>query len=225
MDSYLTHCSTSLRDAFIEALNATMQSFAVPGAEGDANTASRLLADWEAETGQHSTVSDLIRLQCLILLIIFTDNQGPNSVKGQHGGPPKASLLGRAAGLAYAMSLPQESSTLDDLADLESESCIRIRAWWTLVILDRWNAIGTATPLIISNDTVIPSAHLKGIVGEANYRFVCRCSCSVMVSYSMLSANIPSARIHHWPLGACHSHRTRQFDGRSWCQCISFFQP
>ncbi|KAJ0109895.1 hypothetical protein J7T55_004445 [Diaporthe amygdali] len=171
LNSHLAHCSPTLRSAFIEALNSAIGSFAVRNVQGSLANANRLLADFEVEGGRKSQISGLIHLQCLILMIINTDNAGPPSLVGEHGGPAKASLLGRAAGVAYAMSVPQEATALDGVSNVESDQCIRIRAWWTLVILDRWNALSTATPLIISGDTIVLPSNLKPIVGEANFRF------------------------------------------------------
>ncbi|KAH8776429.1 hypothetical protein F5883DRAFT_410642 [Diaporthe sp. PMI_573] len=171
LNSHLAQCSPHLRSAFIEALNSAIGSFAVRDVQGSLANANRFLADFEVEGGRKSQVSGLVHLQCLILMIINTDNVGPLSLTGEHEGPPKASLLGRAAGVAYTMAVPQEAIAPDGLSDVESDQCIRIRAWWTLVILDRWNAISTATPLTISGDTIVLPSNLKPIVGEANFRF------------------------------------------------------
>ncbi|KAF3761476.1 hypothetical protein M406DRAFT_333536 [Cryphonectria parasitica EP155] len=172
MASRLTLCSTTLQNAFIEALNSTMGSFeAVQNVHGRLVTANRLLAEFDAEGGKHAQVSDLVYLQCLILMIINVDNLGISSLSREHEGPAKVSLLGRAAGLAYAMGIPQEAMTLCTTAGDEPDECIRARAWWTLVVLDRWNAISTATPLVISSDTVVLPHNLRPILGEVNYRF------------------------------------------------------
>lgn len=173
LNSHLAQCSHHLRSAFVEALNSAIGSFAVRDVQGSLATANRLLADFEVEGGKKSQISGLIHLQCLILMIINTDNVGPLSLTGEHQGPAKASLLGRAAGVAYTIAVPQEAVASDGLSDVESDQCIRIRAWWTLVILDRWNALSTATPLTISGDTIVLPSNLKPIVGEANFRFTC----------------------------------------------------
>lgn len=174
LQEQLGQCSLLLREAFIEALNATMKSFAVPNAEGDSRAANRLLGDWEAETAERSTVSDLIHLQTLILMIIEADNHGPASLKGQHPGPSKSSLIGRAVGVAYSLSLQRShiDSSIDVQPELDTDHVLGIRAWWILVIIDRWNAIGTADPMMIPNDTVTLSAGLKLVFGEAIYRFI-----------------------------------------------------
>lgn len=172
MSSRLVQCSITLQNAFVEALNSTMKSFAaVENVPGRLVYANRLLAEFDGEGGRHNPASDIIYLQCLILMIINVDNLGTISLSREHEGPAKASLLGRAAGLAYAIGVPHEAMTATFASADESDQCIRVRAWWTLVVLDRWNAISTSTPLIISGDAIVLPHHLKPILGEANYRF------------------------------------------------------
>lgn len=198
LNSHLVHCSPNLRSAFIEALNSAIGSFAVRDVQGSLANANRLLADFEVEGGRKSQISSLVHLQCLILMIINTDNVGPPSLTGEHEGPAKASLLGRAAGVAYAMSVPQEATALDGVSNVESDQCIRVRAWWTLVILDRWNALSTATPLIISGDTIVLPSNLKPIVGEANFRFTCESPLLERTHRIMLTSPVLSYIMGHW---------------------------
>lgn len=175
LNSHLAQCNPTLQLAFNEAINSTMRSFAaLENVQGSLNSANRLLADFEGEGGKRAQISDLIHLQCLILMIITVDNYGPSSLTREHEGPSKTTLVGRAAGLAYSMSIPHEAMTLSPMGDTETDQYIRVRAWWTLVILDRWNAISTATPLIISGDAVVLPHNLKPVLGEANYRFTCK---------------------------------------------------
>lgn len=175
LDAHLAQSSTSVRHAFIEALDSMVKSFAaVENVHGSLITANRMLANFESEGGKRSPTSDLIYLQCLILMIINIDNHGPAALKNEHEGPAKISLLGRAAGTAYAMGLPQEVMQMGETLEIETDQCIRARAWWSLVILDRWHSISTASPLIISGDTVVLPQNLKGVLGEANYRLTCR---------------------------------------------------
>lgn len=171
LDAHLAQSSPLVRHAFIEALDSMVKSFAaVENVNGSLVTANRMLAVFESEGGRHSPASDLIYLQCLILMIINIDNYGPSALRNEHEGPNKASLLGRAAGTAYAMGLPQEAMQMGDSTETETDQGIRVRAWWSLVILDRWHSISTATPLIISGDTVVLPQNLKATLGEANYR-------------------------------------------------------
>ncbi|KAI0009162.1 hypothetical protein F4779DRAFT_384393 [Xylariaceae sp. FL0662B] len=171
VESQLAQCPVLLRDAFVEALYGTMQSFvSVPGlyTNGDIGTATRMITDWEADPCVRTPTMNLVHLQTLILAAVATDNYGPPSLKGEHGGPPKGSILGRAVGLAYSMRLHMSSlrTGVDVELDLDLDEVVAARAWWTLVMLDRWNAISTASPLFIPNDSVVILPSLGPLLGE-----------------------------------------------------------
>lgn len=174
VEGQLAQCPPVLRDAFVEALYGSMQSFvSIPGlyTNGDIGSAARLLADWESDSTPRTPIMNLVHLQSLILTAIATDNYGPSSLKGEHGGPSKASVLGRAVGLAYSMRLhvSSQETTVDGQLEPDSIENMAIRAWWTLVMLDRWNAIATASPLFIPNDSVVILPSLNSVLGEHVY--------------------------------------------------------
>lgn len=174
VEGQLAQCPALLRDAFIEALYITMQSsVSVPDlyTNGDIGSATRMLAEWESDLGPRNSVMNLVHLQTLILIAISTDNYGPSSLTGVHGGPPKASVLGRAVGLAYSLRLHVSGleTNVDGQLEPDSNENIAIRAWWTLIMLDRWNAIGTASPLLIPNDSVVILPSLNSVLGESVY--------------------------------------------------------
>ncbi|KAI1374473.1 hypothetical protein F4677DRAFT_170467 [Hypoxylon crocopeplum] len=171
VEGQLTQCPPLLRDAFTEALYGTMQSsVSVPGlyTNSDIGSATRLISEWESDSTPRTPTINLIHLQTLILTAIATDNYGPSSLKGEHGGPSKASVLGRAVGLAYSMRLHVSAleTSVDAQAESDSSENIAVRVWWTLVMLDRWNAIATASPLFIPNDSVVILPSLKTVLGE-----------------------------------------------------------
>ncbi|KAI5861342.1 hypothetical protein GGS23DRAFT_147449 [Durotheca rogersii] len=173
-EEQLALCPPLLRDAFVEALYGTMQSFvSVPGlyTNGDIGSGTQLITEWESDPTSRTPIMNLVHLQTLILTAIATDNHGPLSLKGEHGGPPKASILGRAVGLAYSMRLHVSGAetSIDAQVEADSDENIATRAWWTLIMLDRWNAIGTASPLLIPNDSVVILPSLNPTLGEGVY--------------------------------------------------------
>lgn len=174
VEDRLLQCPPLLREAFVEALYGTMQSFvSVPGlyTNGDIGSASRLITEWESDSSPRTPVMNLVHLQTLIFTAIATDNHGPLALKGEHGGASKASVLGRAVGLAYSMRLhlPRPDISSDGESDLESDENVATRAWWTLIMLDRWNAISTSSPLFIPNDSVVIFPSLNRLLGEGVY--------------------------------------------------------
>ncbi|KAI0395255.1 hypothetical protein F5Y17DRAFT_457154 [Xylariaceae sp. FL0594] len=175
VEAQLARCPPLLQDAFIEAFYGTMQScVSAPGlyTNGDIGSATRIVAEWESDhTSPRNPLVDLVHLQTLVLMALGTDNYGPPSLKGEHGGPSKASILGRAVGLAYSMRLHMASSGVGagTELDVDSDENIAVRTWWTLVMLDRWNAISTASPLFIPNDSVVLLPGLMPVLGENVY--------------------------------------------------------
>lgn len=175
VEAQLSLCPSLLQDAFIEAFYGTMQScVSAPGlyTTGDISSTTRIVAEWESDPSSHrNRLTNLVHLQTLILMAIATDNYGPPSLKGEHGGPSKASILGRAVGLAYSMRLHMASLSASPHANRNSDSdeSIAVRTWWTLVMLDRWNALSTASPLLIPNDSVVILPGLVSVLGENVY--------------------------------------------------------
>ncbi|GAP88351.1 putative c6 finger domain-containing protein [Rosellinia necatrix] len=174
VEAQLSQCPSLLQDAFVEAFYGTMQScVSAPGmyTTGDIGSATRIVAEWESDPSPRNSLGNVVHLQALILMAIATDNYGPLSLKGEHGGPSKASILGRAVGLAYSMRLHVASLATSPNAyqDGDSDESIAIRTWWSLVMLDRWNAISTASPLLIPNDSVVILPGLVSVLGENVY--------------------------------------------------------
>lgn len=170
-------CQPALRAAFIEALYATMESFqAIAPQSGDPRLANRLLFSFEIAPGSRSDVENLVHLQTLLLLAIEADNHGPQAIKGRHGGPPKSALLARAVDVAYGMGLreKQVEGSFDFQADADSDDKVAMRAWWALVALDRFNAVGTGKPMLIHERTTVlpPASILKPLFGEAGACFI-----------------------------------------------------
>ncbi|KAI0426258.1 hypothetical protein F5Y09DRAFT_70541 [Xylaria sp. FL1042] len=197
VEAQLSRCPSLLQDAFIEAFYGTMQScVSAPGlyTTGDIGSTTRVVAEWESDpSSPRNKLANLVHLQTLILMAIATDNYGPPSLKGEHGGPSKASILGRAVGLAYSMRLHLASLDADshEHRDVDSDENITIRTWWTLVMLDRWNALSTASPLFIPNDSIVILPGLVAVLGENVYHLT-RLS-NILGHFAPVSLALPQA--------------------------------
>lgn len=108
----------------------------------------------------------LIYLQTLILMGLEADNHGPEST-----GPPRAAWLGAAVGLVYSMKLHSNRFPRDKLqtGDPDSDEKLGRRAWWVIVVLDRWHAISTSSPLFIPDSSVALLPEDQSILGTAPY--------------------------------------------------------
>ncbi|KAF6812593.1 C6 finger domain-containing protein [Colletotrichum plurivorum] len=171
IQDYLTQCPGLLREAFVEALSGTMHSFPSfqSGNPGDVRLAHTLLVEWEAsEAASRSPAANIVFLQTLLLMIIEADNRPLGSI-----GVSKDSLLGRAVAGANALKFYQaRPEPFETELGPDTDSQLRIRIWWSLILLDRWNAVGAAMPSLIRDESAIVLPGLKTVVGEVPYLLI-----------------------------------------------------
>lgn len=141
------------------------------GATGDVNVANDLVKYWDRDSQPHPELADLIHLQTLVMMIIEADTHGVTTLPGK---PSKSGLLWQAVGLARSMKLygARPDSIPGPEFDMDSDDNVAIRTWWTIVMLDRWHAIGTATQLMVDNNLVIILPGLKFVLGEVGYHLI-----------------------------------------------------
>ncbi|KAL2873276.1 Glucose-responsive transcription factor [Colletotrichum sp. CLE4] len=171
IQEYLAQCPGLLREAFVEALSGTIHSFPSfqSGTPGDVRLAHTLLVEWEAsDSTSRTAVANLVFLQTLLLMIIEADIRPLGSI-----GAPKESLLGRAVASANTLKLYQAKADLSEAeVGPDNESQLRVRIWWSLVLLDRWNAVGAAVPSLIRDESVVLAPGLKAVIGEVPYLLI-----------------------------------------------------
>ncbi|KAI0477183.1 hypothetical protein GGR56DRAFT_665309 [Xylariaceae sp. FL0804] len=195
VDAQLARCPRVLRDAFLEALYTSTQSLvSAPGlyTNGDNSSTAKMIYKWEYAPTSHTFVMDLVHLQTLILAAVATDNYGPHSLKGEHGIPSKTLLLAKAIGKANSMRLFCLKPPTEEESQQGLDETVAVRAWWSLVVLDRWNAIATATPLIIPNASAVVPPSLRLVLGD-NVFYLLRLS-KLMGCFAPLCAT-PSAAL------------------------------
>ncbi|KAM7207291.1 hypothetical protein V8F20_002353 [Naviculisporaceae sp. PSN 640] len=172
----LAQCPPTLKNAFMNAFFALLKPFlrdATHSEFGSSFVANQLLLEWESERPHTSSqATDLVHLQTLIIMIIEADYHGLASIKGQAAGPPKSYILPRAVGVGIAMKLYLAQIDPNPGPDPEEDGNVAIRAWWTLIMLDRWNAMGTASLSLVSNDSVVVVPGLRHVVGDVVFLFI-----------------------------------------------------
>ena len=104
-----------------------------------------------------------------MLMTIVADSSAPSSTKALTG-PSLSVWLGSAVGLAYSLRLHlrQQPDKLSE-ADPDSEDKLARRLWWTLVIMDRWHASSTSSPLLIPDGSVMMYADDEALLGDSLY--------------------------------------------------------
>ncbi|KAG6277341.1 hypothetical protein E4U48_001130 [Claviceps purpurea] len=157
LQSLLSAASPAVRAAFAHTLPHVGQT-----SHGDTKIASSILHEWENTDAPRSRATDIVHAQTLLMLIIDADWRAASTLPF---------LLARGVALANTMKLWKLSS-----ADINSENdsyehlCVRI--WWSLVLMDRWQAAGTGhPPQIPERSAVIPSG-LENTVGEVCFHLL-----------------------------------------------------
>ena len=132
-----------------------------------------MASQFESQDPRASVSSSLLYLQSLILMALEADNHGPATMQGQHGGPPRAAWVGSAVGLTYSLKL-HHNRVGERFAhgDPDSDEKLGRRAWWVLVVLDRWHAISTSSPLFIPDSNVVLLPEDQMLIGLTPFHLV-----------------------------------------------------
>ncbi|KAH8884643.1 hypothetical protein GQ53DRAFT_385721 [Thozetella sp. PMI_491] len=175
VESILSQCPSALRDACLEAFQEMIQPFQSPtdDTKSKPRAAVRLLAEWEAVDPPLDRVTDLVSLQVLLMLAI-RDSLASPAVQSQHGAASRKSALSRAISLGFSMKM---YAALPDPVpepefDANSDENVALRAWWTVFLLDRWDAIGTGSFMLIPEESTNLVPGLKPVLGTAGYKLI-----------------------------------------------------
>lgn len=176
LNATLATCSPPVKEAFYEAVYAAAQSFNAPNAAGAERRgtakAVQIFALQSDVNSGGNLATNLVYLQTMMLMAIETGSRGP-ATKGQSG-PSQSVWLGSAVGLAYALKLhslkPSEKES-----DADSDDNIARRVWWCLVIMDKWHASSTTSPLLIPDRTAILSLQDRTLLGAQLYELARKC--------------------------------------------------
>ncbi|PBP27742.1 C6 finger domain-containing protein [Diplocarpon rosae] len=169
----LIGCPQPLREAFYEALHAAVRSYPSPNPPHEepysSRRAAQLITMSSQDFGSPRPFSHNITcLQAMLLMAIEADNRNPST--SSQGGFPRSVWLGSAVGLAYSMKLhlyKQPDRTAE--SDAETDDKLGRRIWWSLVIMDRWHASSTSSPLLIPDSSVVVYPEDQALLGENLY--------------------------------------------------------
>ena len=151
LQGLLAECPSSVRTAFVHALLAVAQS-----SSGNVKLANSLLSDWENNESPRTQAVNIVHAQALLLLAIDAD---------WRRSPTVSSILGRAVVLANSMGLWKLPTILPE-SDADSDDNLCIRIWWSLVLMDRWHAVGSGKPVLIPDASVVVPHGLATVVGD-----------------------------------------------------------
>jgi len=121
------------------------------------------------DSSSQSFATSLLCLQALILVGLEAENHGPATTNQKVF--PRAAWLGAAVGLMYSLQLHGNRLQREHLVvgDADTDEKIGRRTWWTLVVMDRWHAIGTSSPLFIPDSSTVLLLEDQGVLGVVPY--------------------------------------------------------
>jgi hypothetical protein len=182
------NCPAAPREALYESLHAAVRSFPSPNLpladQQPARKAAQLILASQLEnTSPRCLSTNLVHLQAMMFMAIEAENHSPATLRVQSTGSPSV-WLGSAVGLAYSLKLhmhkqPEKGAE----SDPDSDDKLARRIWWSLVIMDRWRASGTASPLLIPDSSVVVYKEDKALLGESLYQLARK---PLISSYSAL---------------------------------------
>ena len=163
---------------------------------------------------------NLLHMQILLLLALNADKRAfaAPPANNSYPIPPHAmneriytsrfvgSMIGAAWGCANEMKLSESNgmnrkrtheameSPGDSVGDVDGEESLSRRAWWILVILDRWRSVSTSSMPLISDDKIYLKDSDRAVLGDGVFHLV-RISCVfghiAEVPNSTMSAETP----------------------------------
>lgn len=175
------------------------------------------------ENTQMTLLRNLLHMQTLLLLALNADKRAFSppqadtprgitvSTLQEHGYSSRfvGSMFGAAWGCANEMKLSEtngiarkrshdQMENQDSTVDIDGEEALCRRAWWILVILDRWRAASTSSMPLISDEKIFLKDNDRHVLGDVGYHLV-RISCVLghiaeipqTASLTDLSYNLP----------------------------------
>jgi hypothetical protein len=158
----LANAPPLLRDAFLEALYVAVR----PSADSSSTRrAASLVSVCQFDSTSTKTLSDsLLLLAAQILMAIEAGSHGPSIARTAGS---QAVWLGAAVGHAFSLKL--HTSQASESEDEDSTDKLSRRIWWSLVVLDRFHASGTSSPLLIPDTSAVLRLDDISVLGEQLY--------------------------------------------------------
>ncbi|KAB8294079.1 hypothetical protein EYC80_009533 [Monilinia laxa] len=174
LNARLSACSGPVRFAFWEALYAAIRSFpaAIPLKPQGITNAIRLMhtAPYDSQPTR-SPSTNIIYLQIMMLLAIEANNQPRELIEGEIAHSPSV-WIGTAVGFAYSLRLHLYKPLDKSNNDPDSDDKLARRVWWSLVMMERWNAATTTCPLQIPDSAAQIYPDDQSLLGEVAYHLV-----------------------------------------------------
>ncbi|KAL3421979.1 hypothetical protein PVAG01_06135 [Phlyctema vagabunda] len=123
-----------------------------------------------AASFDHSSRSaKIVHLQVILLELIEATSLDP-AYKPRQPSTSPSMLLGTAVGLAYSLKL-HVHKTSDRVSEGETgvDEQSERRLWWCVVVMDKWHAASTSSPVMIPDDSCIFYSEDRAVLGDPLY--------------------------------------------------------
>lgn len=177
-------CPPTLREAFYDALHAAVRSYPSSNQTRDERLSSLRAAQLITSSSQIDSGSarsfplNIIYLQTMLLLAIEAENRNPRS--SGSGAFSRSVWLGSAVGLAYSMKLHLHKKSEKISENDDADDKLGRRLWWSLVIMDRWHASSTSSPVLIPDSSVVVYPEDQALLGQNIYHLARKCYTSFL---------------------------------------------
>ncbi|RDW75076.1 hypothetical protein BP6252_06218 [Coleophoma cylindrospora] len=153
LDSIAKFASPADRYSFNNSLINAIQSF--PSDPTQPRQANPIPVAKPGNAKYNSRSAELTRLQSLMFQIIAAGNLDPSDAR-RHTKSSPSTLLGSAVGFAYSMKLHVHKA-MDSImqADPDSDEHHERRLWWILIVMDKWHAASTSSPVFIPDTSIV----------------------------------------------------------------------
>ena len=142
---HLSSVSKPVRDAFLKAMETVVrQSSLNPESDAVFEDINQHILGFLTKThtldSSNNPFRDLVKLQTAVMMVLAIDVNGPI----RKFGVQRAAFVGLANGIAQELNLHVNPVKDYNSAMTDSVDVVSRRAWWSLIVLDRWYAAGMA---------------------------------------------------------------------------------
>lgn len=161
-------CPVSLRMAFFRAMRTG--TGLLSRSHQCKEILNSLQNDVASNPASRSPMANLIYLQTLIFLIVATELNGPLSMQPPDA-PMKGQFFGMAGDIASHLKLRTSNTNMTITPEAKLVHATGRRAWWFLLILDSWNAIGSGNSPQILDRGIKPVNEDCALLGDTLHFF------------------------------------------------------
>ncbi|KAI1004766.1 hypothetical protein K3495_g3451 [Podosphaera aphanis] len=166
----ISSCPSPLREALYTAIFGAVKSFSINSQAPLDNVNIRRTAQYIVTSALENPSSrplrlNILYLQTMLLLAVEVENSAFSHPRTL-GKYSRSVWISNAVGLAYSIKLYLYKS--DRLQDYEPDTDEKVsrRIWWSLFVMDRWNAASTSSPVLVPDSASVLYPEDLALLGD-----------------------------------------------------------